>query len=292
MLTNEHLLQAFEAAGAGGGVIYVSVPITSGAREVALLQELGVSADELRRHHRRRWRSDVVDPNEDEAARHVEKVRAASSGRLVVDPSRLMVSGWSAEDYNGFWVKLMERHAEQVVVTPGWELSRGARAEVGYAVALGLPVLDIDGRALTLDDLAACDELARAGLRRTGWADDQVDAYLAPMDYVQRPDLPRSAASEVFDWLGRERQYQVAKFGTQLDDENTRAGLDEEGWWWRQLSTYYHRAGVLTLDNPLGRQALAKFAATACGLLESVARVHGPLPDPGVPSGEVEGQGG
>src|SRR5438270_540398 len=36
------------------------------------------------------------------------------------------------------WVCL---HAERVIVLPGWEGSRGARAEVATAAALGIPVL-------------------------------------------------------------------------------------------------------------------------------------------------------
>jgi hypothetical protein len=95
----------------------------------------------------------------------------------------------------------------------------------------------------------------------------------------------------VFNWLVRERNYQLAKFGTDRDDANTReSGLVEGGWWTNQLAMYYHRARVLELENIRGRQALAKFVATACGLLESVVRLHGPLPEAAVPSGTVVGE--
>ena len=109
------------------------------------------------------------------------------------------------------------------------------------------------------------------------------------MDYVSRPTIAGSAGSQTFDWLVGERQYQVTKFGTAADDAHTAEGLDGDSWWWHQLTTYFHRSRVLGLETPLGRQALAKFVATGCGLLESVVRMHGPLPAPGVPSGETHG---
>lgn len=92
----------------------------------------------------------------------------------------------------------------------------------------------------------------------------------------------------VRQWLAREREYTIAKFGLDLDNLHTREWdyRDEVDWWNQQFDNYYTRAGILGLDNPNGRQALAKFVATAVGMLEAAVRVHGPLPKPGVPSGE------
>ena len=106
----------------------------------------------------------------------------------------------------------------------------------------------------------------------------------------RRPEEPISPATKTFDWLQAERGYQVRKFGTDNDDEHTQAGLDYDAWWWHQLVNYYHRAKVLGLETPVGRQALAKFVATGCGLLESVIRVHGDIPPAGVSSGNIEGE--
>src|SRR4051812_43247357 len=88
--------------------------------------------------------------------------------------------------------------------------------------------------------------------------------------------------SYVLDWLRDERDYTISKFGLATDDEHTKEGLD---WWEQQFDNYFHRAGILGLDTPGGRQAFAKFTATALGALEAVVRVHGALPEPGVPSG-------
>lgn len=289
VLTNQHLLQAFEAAGANHGLVYLSVPITSGRLEIAILDELGLSSEEFHRQHPDRWRDEVIRPNEEQARIIAEKVRASSPGVLVVDPSRMAVAGWEQDDYNGLWMKLLEEYATQVVASPGWHLSRGARGEVGYAISLGLPVVDLDGNSLSRDRVEALDTAAREELMARGWASTRVAEYLPPLICDSVPRLGTSAASQAFDWLVRERAYQVRKFGTELDDQHTREGLDDDGWWWRQLTSYYHRARVLGLQTGVGRQALAKFAATACGLLESVVRVHGPLPPPGVPSGQVTG---
>ncbi len=290
MLTNQHLLQAFEAAGAAGGVAYVSVPITSGLREIALLNELGLTSGQLRQRFRDRWTDEVVKPNEVEALGYSERVRAANPGLLVIDPSRLTVKGWEQDDYNGFWVELMKRHARKVVAVPGWEFSRGARGEVALGVALDRPVTDLDGVSFSPEALAVIDDNAREKLAADGWSPEQIDGYLLALDFEEAPALEPSAASLAFDWLVGERAYQARKFGTEQDDEHTLEGLDENGWWWRQLTSYFHRSRVLTLETLVGRQALAKFVATGCGLLESAIRLHGPLPAPGVPSGEVRDQ--
>lgn len=95
-------------------------------------------------------------------------------------------------------------------------------------------------------------------------------------------------AAATFEWLQKERAYQVGKFGIELDDVHTNEGIGKESWWQDQIGMYMHRANLLTLDNILGRQALAKAVATACGMLESVIRTHGRLPAPGVSSGNVD----
>lgn len=182
----------------------------------------------------------------------------------------------------------MERHAVRLIAVPGWEFSRGARGEVGFAMKLGCPVAEPDGVELSRFQLEAIDASAREKLAADGWSQEQIEAYLPAVGYDATPVVELSPASQTFDWLVRERAYQVRKFGTELDDGHTREGLGEDGWWWRQVTTYFHRSRVLTLDTVVGRQALAKFTATACGLLESAIRVHGRLPQAGASSGTIE----
>lgn len=87
-------------------------------------------------------------------------------------------------------------------------------------------------------------------------------------------------------WLAQEREYTVQKFGLELDDQHVREWGGPDDWWEVQFQNYLGRANVLGLDTIAGRQALAKFVATAVGMLEAAVRVYGPLPLPGVPSGE------
>lgn len=283
MLQTRHLLQALEAAGADHNVVYVSVPITSGEREISLMNALGVrNADELRATHRDRWLSDVVRPNEEAAHACATLVRAApwTVGTVVVDPSRMTVEGWSQDDYNAFWVELMRRHVRKLVASPGWAYSRGARIEVELALSLGIEIVDINGTLLKREAVELEASAARSALLDDGWRSEEVDAYLPPLSDTSSADLRPSAQSDIFAWLIAERQHQVSAFGPDVDDSRTtNDGLKDGGWWQSQLNKYWTCAKERGLDDPNGRLALAKYVATACGLLESSVRIHGPISD-------------
>ncbi len=113
------LLEAFQAAGADDGLIYVSVPITSGPRELRLMAELGCTREEVRSIHRERWLSEVVQLNEQEAVAWAARVRALFPQQLVVEPARLHVSEWSQDDYGIFWETLIRRFASSLGCHPG-----------------------------------------------------------------------------------------------------------------------------------------------------------------------------
>jgi hypothetical protein len=100
----------------------------------------------------------------------------------------------------------------------------------------------------------------------------------------------RAERMHIRQWVRQERQYADTKFDDQRalhDDEMRRHGVSDDGFWLRQIMQYVARAQVLGLDNPLGRQAMAKAYMTLGGCLESMVRVYGRLPAPGVPSGEI-----
>lgn len=284
MLDTLHLMQALEAAGADHNVVYVSVPITSGGRELALMKELGLtSVAALRAAHHERWLHEVVRLNEREARDLAGRVRAAdwARGSIVVDPSRMHIEGWDQDDYNAFWVELMARHVRMVVASPGWQRSRGARGEVGYALALGLDVVDTDGHPLDPAYLRACADAARRELLDDGWPPADVDRYMQPLNDSAPPSLQRSPQSQVFSWLVAERKRQVAFFGPARDDDHTRSdGVRAGGWWSDQLRRYWSSAEARGLADERGRADLARYVATAVGLLESVVRVHGAVPEP------------
>jgi hypothetical protein len=286
MITNEHLLQAFAAAGADEGIVYLSTSITSGYRLLKLSEVLNVRPDKLQSEVPKAWRDRVFEPNLEEARNNARILRARHRDRIVIDPSAIEVKGWLQFDYNSFWVELLSTFPTNLVVSPNWEYSKGSRYEVAFALRKGIPISGMDEREITARDAELASESAVRYLLSLGLNNEAVQAMLPPL--VDPPIQSMSAASQCFDWLVHEREYQVEKFGTDLDDEHTLAGLGEESWWWQQLTNYFHRSRVLGLDTPVGRQAIAKFAATSCGLLESVIRVYGALPRPGVSSGEIE----
>jgi len=228
-----------------------------------------------------------MEANERDALANATLVREAEwvpRGHIVVDPSRMFIKGWDQEDYNHFWVRLMSEHVRYLVATPGWECSRGARTEVGYALTFSpaqCVVVDVEGNPLGLPTITRLGEAARAALFDWGWSQDEVDAYLAPLA-LARPDLSQSAQSQTFDWLIEERRYQVDRFGSAEDDQHLRdGGLDADGWWAAQLQTYLERARAGELEGPAARIELAKFVATAVALMESTVRVHGTIPRSG-----------
>lgn len=86
------------------------------------------------------------------------------------------------------------------------------------------------------------------------------------------------------DWINVEHDnYQTIKWSQERDDDLTA----EE--WRGQVDMYLHRATVLGIDNPLGRQAVGKAAATAVAYLENMLRRYQELPAPGFPSGTIKG---
>ena len=86
------------------------------------------------------------------------------------------------------------------------------------------------------------------------------------------------------DWIKAEHDvYEGPKWDREEDDAK------DTKQWEDRITNYTHRAQVLGLDNPLGRQAVAKAAATAVAYLESIFRVYGSIPSPGFSSGEHKG---
>lgn len=285
MLTNDHLMQAFESAGAAEGVTYLSVPLTSGIRLIQFLDYLAASDEELDAIDPARVQKEVLELNVRDARRAAQILRSLRRIGIVVDPSCMLVEGWSQFDYNSFWFEMISTFPTTVALQPGWEYSAGSRSEVGLAISRKLSFIDLQGEEMSVHEV---ETIADSAVERIAHQFPNLDLSKLNLPNLRSPQhFTPSAASQAFEWLVRERTYQVNKFGTVADDKHTLQGLNEDGWWWQQLMNYFHRARILGLEIPGGRQALAKFVATGCGLLESVVRTHGPLPAPGVPSGEV-----
>ena len=91
---------------------------------------------------------------------------------------------------------------------------------------------------------------------------------------------PEQRLSMALAWLAREDDYVRSRFSENHDDENTKEGLGDNSWWYRQLRLYWHKAHQQGLDTELGRRYLGKFVSTALGLAMSVVRMYGVPPKP------------
>lgn len=97
-------------------------------------------------------------------------------------------------------------------------------------------------------------------------------------------DTPERKQS--MDWLNAEFSYAEGKWPKEQHDGITvREGTT--GRWMTDIDMYLHRANVLGLGTPRGRQAAAKAMATCHTMMESIIRVYGPLPKGGLTSGDI-----
>ena len=105
----------------------------------------------------------------------------------------------------------------------------------------------------------------------------------------------------LYKWIEQEEEYVENKFDDQRNghDEST-ASYDIDDFWSRQIIQYIDRArqfmkaakdaGPVEQEEleMRAQQAMAKCMMTAKGCVESMIRVYGPLPAPGVSSGEIK----
>lgn len=100
---------------------------------------------------------------------------------------------------------------------------------------------------------------------------------------------------ELHEWIVLERaRYADVKYDEDTDarhklilDMQNFGNLEDDSEWWTFISNYLSRARTLGLTTPQGRQALAKCIVTMMHCLETAIDVHGHLPKPGQPSGEL-----
>lgn len=61
----------------------------------------------------------------------------------------------------------------------------------------------------------------------------------------------------------------------------------DEKWWFDYIERYLDRARMQGVGTVQGRQALGKALVTTHSMLETSCLVNGAMPEPGVPSGEI-----
>lgn len=139
------------------------------------------------------------------------------------------------------------------------------------------------------------------------------------------PTQGRAERLHLYQWISEEEGYVAGKFDDQRsghDDSLKNEGMNDEGFWFRQIVQYLDRARIAfqaaaefrnlaeqysrSMTNEehhsksrkyvemarhqemKAQQALAKAMMTTKGCVESSIRVFGPLPKPGLSSGNVE----
>jgi hypothetical protein len=190
-------LKIMRAVGAQLGVTYLSAPISTGRRDLMLMQELGVGKEELRAkfpgEHRRR----VIGPNEREVYKFAQMVRKLPGRGFVVNPGELYVPSWTQSDYIAFWEEIIRSFCLEMVLAPGWEYSAGARFEAGIALQTNLTICDVRGRELSARDLSAMDGRARSELLRQGLSPDVIEAYMPWVDFTSLDADPARLAEHI-----------------------------------------------------------------------------------------------
>ena len=99
-----------------------------------------------------------------------------------------------------------------------------------------------------------------------------------------------SVEQQVRNWLvGEREQYAKLKWSPPTAAKAHRDCVIGEGptTWHDWAGNYIKRAVMFGLDTPQGRQALGKTIVTLIHVLETAVEEYGPMPAPGVPSGEI-----
>lgn len=115
------------------------------------------------------------------------------------------------------------------------------------------------------------------------------------MTDIDHVNAVRDSRLQLLMWLTAERQrYSDVKYSDKKECDShiqEDGGIGDDSWYWGFIGNYLKRAQLMGLDQPNGRQALGKAIVTLMDALESSIRVFGPMPQPGVPSGEIDMSG-
>ena len=138
----------------GHKAVYAVVPITSGKRLWNVADGLGIS--ELTRVSQiapERYVREVLNPNCNDAMHFAAEIRRMHP--RVIDPSRVLVGGWTQLDYKMFWERIISEYVNALVLSPGWEFSTGCVYECLFAVQHRIIVIDLNQKQVPLPALRA-----------------------------------------------------------------------------------------------------------------------------------------
>lgn len=284
-------IQAVKSVAGHRGIVYVTVPITTGKSHFILMNELGCSSDEVRSHHAERWRTEVFDRNMNAAESWAEQARNSFPKRVVLDPSRLFIKAWGQPEYYELWQRVIVDFADVVVATPDWAFSNGARAEVDMAFKAKRRVVDLNGVEYSKTDIIEYDQLAKETLRSWGWTEQKIDSSLNAMDLASPTERPPTgivnwARNEALSWVhGDLNSYEVEQrrdlgrsyYTPDSDDLRTQKGLTGPDTWHEKLYGYWNRMLEKGISSNGGQLELGSMLGASIAMLRSVWRIHGAL---------------
>jgi len=293
-ITTSAILDALRSVGSSKGIVYVTVPITTGLREFQLMRELACTREELRSDptKRERWSKDVKEANEADAEAYSLMVQLQNPDRLVLNPAALQVEGWTQSHYSAMWNEVLSEFCDKLVVTPDWAFSVGARHEVQQMFSLNRAIVDVFGNPLTSDSVEKADTLAKEQLLEMGWERAIADEMLPPVHVPKmRKVVARPFANDDFDsavkWLIDERSWQDRlqalpdRRRTEVDGPRAELGL-----WRKKLDEHLELAREQGIDTPEGGTHLFAFVSLAIAMMEEVSTVFGQFPEPGRSTGD------
>jgi hypothetical protein len=257
------------------------------------MNELGMTREEVRSKHKTRWREEVVQPNEADAEAYSLIAQLQFPDRIVLNPAMLQVVDWTQDQYNKMWNEVLRQFCDVLMVTPDWAYSYGARKEVHEMALLGREIVDMFGNSVKFSSLNEATEQAEQRLLGMGWSKEFIDQTLPPMTLKGTSVLlmrqpPHSAWNEAFTWIVSERRWQRAVPDFKDDDMTRADGKNPaNGLWEKKLQKYREMAADEGIDTVHGGIHLLQFVALCVAMMESVSRVHGPFPEPGLPSLEI-----
>ncbi|MFJ5972827.1 hypothetical protein [Streptomyces sp. NPDC093060] len=102
-------------------------------------------------------------------------------GRPVVNPSVLVVDGWSLDDYRRFFLDVLARFVRCAYFIRGWEYSQGVTAEFLLCREVGVECRDDNGDVIADGDAIALLQAANRHLRDEGksfdWMAERTAAF-------------------------------------------------------------------------------------------------------------------
>ncbi len=94
------------------------------------------------------------------------------------------------------------------------------------------------------------------------------------------------AFEQIMTWIRGERAYQAQKWDYEHEPERR---ATDEGWWFHNgIVNNWGRIRLYGVRQANGRQAAAKIITTLVHMLEIAIVQYGPLPKPGLSSGNIE----